>query len=120
MLQETPDLGRAKCLIVFLRPTLAMAEMTSWPHSKLHVFGQTYSSIAGDWTGFYDWIRNAERKLLGVRYWPFEATEFVISRASGLSYARVSEGRDVEIFFSDERHIKEEFSKDQDFLCDPV
>src|SRR5205823_2629880 len=75
---------------------------------------------SGEWTGFYDWLRNPDRRLLGVRYWPFEATEFVIQRASNLPYVRTAERRYVEIFFGDERYSNTQLSKDQDFLYDPV
>ena len=94
--------------------------MTSWPQDSLHAFGETYLSIAGEWTGFYDWIRDGERRLLGVRYWPFEMTEFVIREAKDLPYVRSIDPQYLEIFFGAERHSNAAFSKDQDFLYDPV
>jgi hypothetical protein len=97
-----------------------MAEMTEWPKDRLIAFGETYSSSSGEWTGFYDWLRNADRELVGVRYWPFETTEFVISRASELSYVKRHERSYLEIFFANERDLKPELSKDQEFLYDPV
>ncbi len=117
---KEPDFGEAKCLVVFLRPKLALAEMTAWPKDRLVAFGEIYSSVAGEWTGFYDWLRDADHRLLGVRYWPFESTELVITRATELAYVSTNKQRYIEIFFASERHVKQEFSKDQEFLYDPV
>jgi hypothetical protein len=114
------DFGEAKCLVLFLRPKLAMAEMTEWPRDRLSAFGETYSSCAGEWTGFYDWLRNADRRLLGIRYGPFETTAFVISQASQFSYVKAHEGNHLEIFFANERDVKPELSTDQEFLYDPA
>jgi hypothetical protein len=119
-MHSQPDFGEPRCVIVFFRPRLTMGEMTAWPKDRLFAFGEPYSSVGGEWTGFYDWIRNAAGVLLGVRYWPFESTEFVISRAAQLGYVQTSERRYVEIFFSNERCISKELSKDQEFLYDPV
>src|SRR5207248_2896449 len=69
---------------------------------------------------FYDWLRDADQRLLGVRYWPFESTELVIARSTELAYVSTNRQRYIEIFFANERHVKQELSKDQEFLYDPV
>jgi hypothetical protein len=120
MREDADDLGTAKCLVIFLRPRLTLGEMTSWPYDKLDAFGEQYTSIAGEWTGFYDWLRDHDRTLLGVRYWPFESTQFVIRIAKELSYVHVVEEKCLEIFFSSHRASLDHLSSDQDFLYDPV
>lgn len=120
MREDTDDLGTAKCLVIFLRPRLTLGEMTSWPHERLQAFGEQYTSMAGEWTGFYDWLRGHDGTLRGVRYWPFESTQFVIQIAKGLSYIHAVEGKCLEIFFGSERATLDHLSSDQDFLYDPV
>src|SRR5947208_10883942 len=71
--------------------------------------------LLGDWTGFYDWLRTDGGAIVGVRYWPFEKTEFLlrtVARRSGI----VEDTRGaLLVFFGGEREFNEELSDDQAF-----
>ena len=58
----------------------------------------------GDWTGFYDWLRDSDGNILGVRYWPFEEIHLPIKKLSQLPYVVVAKDKSyLEIYFSDGR-----------------
>jgi hypothetical protein len=81
------------------------------------LYSEEYSVVANnDWTGFYDWLRNSEKKIIGIRYCPFEETEFICSIARELPYSIVSKKNTwVEFYFSKDREYVSEFSADQQF-----
>ena len=70
----------------------------------------------GDSTGFYDWLRSAGGKIIGLRYWPFEDTAFLVDAMRPLQYVTASADRSfVEIYFGELREFDEQMSDDQDF-----
>ncbi len=74
----------------------------------------------GAWTGFYDWLRDSDKNVLGVRYWPFKECEYVIERLEKLWYVKPNFPRDLEIYFSDRRSFDPKLSNDQDFVYDAI
>jgi len=109
------------CLIVALNSNLTLAESPVWPLKSFALSGQLYRDAAlGEWTGFYDWLRDSNSVLLGVRYWFNEGTELLVQKANALGYIRVDPSRYIEIYFSDRRDIEPKLSSDQEFLYDPV
>ena len=51
-----------------------------WPLTGFVIGSKQYRDANfGQWTGFYDWLRDSKEQVLGVRYWPFEDTEFLIA-----------------------------------------
>src|SRR5947207_1211833 len=77
--------------------------------------GQKFEdSGLGDWTGFYDWLRNESGLIIGVRFWPFEtAKPFLRAQESG-SNISVERGA-LLVFFGSSRNFVNEISDDQDF-----
>lgn len=61
-----------------------------------------FDSGCGDFLGFYDYLRNAEGEILGVRFAPFE--EFGFDR------------QEIQVFFSDKHDFEETKSDDQVFV----
>lgn len=109
------------CLIVVLKSNLTLAESPAWPLKGFALDGKEYRDAAlGEWTGFYDWLRNPNGVLLGVRYWLNEGTERLVQQAHVLDYVRVDPSRFIEIYFSDRRDIEPKLSADQEFLYDAV
>lgn len=110
-----------QCLAVVLRRGLTLALVRDHPRQELVLDGIRYKDGGyGDWTGFYDWLRDLERRVIGVRYWP-DDTAFILDVVQGFSYAFVPENRFyLEIYFSDDHDFDKEESKDQDFLYDKV
>lgn len=109
------------CLLVVLRPKLTLAKSPAWPLKGFALDSKEYRDAAlGEWTGFYDWLRDADGSLLGVRYWLNEGTEFLAQQAHALDYVSVDPSRFIEIYFSDRRQVAPKLSADQDFLYDPV
>jgi hypothetical protein len=54
----------------------------------------------GDWTGFYDWLREPSDKVVGVRYLPFDKTRFLVDLLCSLPYVTAPKDRSyVEVYF---------------------
>src|ERR1700719_2322678 len=86
-LSERPS--KRPCLLVILHSRLTLARDLRWPLKGFVVDNKKYLDAAfGNWTGFYDWIRDMDGNLLGVRYAPFEDTEFLIEHTTRLSYVK--------------------------------
>lgn len=118
-LSERP--GKRPCLLVILHPRLTLARDLRWPLKGFVVGNKQYRDAAfGDWTGFYDWLRDVNGDLLGVRYTPSDATEFLIEHATKLSYVKADPSRHIEIYFSENRTTDPKRSCDQEFLYDAV
>ena len=70
----------------------------------------------GSFLGFYDWLRNSEGQLLGVRFFPFEDFAFLFEITKQLEYVAVDqECRWLDIYFSADREVDESISDDQGF-----
>jgi hypothetical protein len=109
------------CVIVFLEPRMKLALAAKWPVASIITsVGQTYRPIGPAWSGFYDWLRDSDSKLLGVRYYPCEEAAFVLQRTIELNYAESGFHQDVCLFFSERRSLDPKNSVDQDFLYDQV
>lgn len=120
-----PELGGnpigRQCLLVVLRPQLTLAKNLHWPLSGFVLDGSSYRDAGfGDWTDFYDWLRDADGNVLGVRYWLQTDTQFLVEYAKGLGYVQADPPRYVEIYFSERRGFVPQLSADQDFLYDAV
>ncbi len=71
-------------------------------------------SGAGDWLGFYDWLRSPQGNVIGVRQWIDEFSTFsFLKQYQGVEYDLVH--RVVHIFFGQTREVDEVNSCDQDF-----
>lgn len=112
---------RRPCLLVILRPRLTLAKDIRWPLKGFVIGSKRYHDAAfGNWTGFYDWLRDAQGNLLGVRYTPSDQTEFLTEQLKGLAYVKSDPSRHLEIYFSDRREFDDTLSCDQEFLYDAV
>jgi len=70
----------------------------------------------GDFTGFYDWLRDPAGGVIGVRYLPFEASRAVCDAVCAFPYVEVAADRSsFAIFFSPERAFDPASSGDQAF-----
>ena len=113
-------LGRP-CLLVILSPQLTLAKNLHWPLKGFLVNNKRYVDTAfGDFTGFYDWLRDADGNLLGVGYTPCEDTKFLVEHTEKLSYVKADRSPHIEIYFSEKRAIDAKRSCDQEFLYDAV
>jgi hypothetical protein len=109
------------CLLVMFGEKVTLARNVTWP-LKGFVVGERhyYDATFGEWTGFYDWLRDGCENVLGVRYTPFEQTEFLTQELKELSYAKADPPRHIEIYFSERREFDEKLSCDQEFLYDAI
>jgi hypothetical protein len=79
------------------------------------LFGESFSDAQlGEWTGFYDWLRNPFGQIIGVRYWPFEHCKFLLTEPNLDPDIRV-EGGGLLVFFGAEATFEPALSGDQDF-----
>ena len=106
-----------KTLVVLLIPHLTLSLIEKFPLEKLNVGSNKYRNLGeGIWQGFYDWLRDASGKIIGVRFWRFEDADLQLSNIASLPYVLVNRDKDyIEIYFSDSRQYVIEKSDDQDF-----
>lgn len=113
--------SRRDCLLVMLLPRLHLAKNLEWPLKGFASEGNNFrDSGFGDWTEFYDWLRDSAGNILGVRYWLRSDTEFLTEYAKGKEYIQAESPRQIEIYFSERRGADAELSCDQDFLYDAI
>jgi hypothetical protein len=91
---------------------LSAAEMVA---PSVHLTDADYvDSGAGDWLGFYDWLRTPRGEVIGVQQWIDEASAFPFS--TKFEGVEASVKRDVlRIYFGQSRDVDEANSCDQDF-----
>lgn len=83
---------------------------------QVWVGNQEYRSITTTaLNGFYDWLRDANSKTIGIRISPDEQEETVLKHCGKLSYAHVRDSHSVELYVGENRLFVEELSDDQDF-----
>src|SRR5688572_15010531 len=118
MVTEIPE----KCLLIFLKSPfeLAWAELPNDAPSAIVYKNQTYNNIGiEEWNGFYDWLRNYQNEIIGVRYFPFEDFEMLASLINRLPDCEVVTNDKgavrFDLFFSADRSVNEKISDDQDF-----
>jgi hypothetical protein len=110
-----------ECLLVILQPQLVLAKIRPWPLAGFTCEGKQYRDAGfGEWTEFYDWLRDSDSNVLGVRYWLGSETEFLSDYARELPYIQIDPSRNLEIYFSERRGVNQARSADQDFLYDAI
>jgi len=117
------------CLLVAFEKDPSLALVESCPAQPFRMGERLYQDQGyGDWTGFYDWLRKDSAEIVGVRYWPFERTEFLIDHLAKakLSYVQTPVARRrVEVYFAlvgshgvDPRKSDDQtFGSNRIFLC---
>lgn len=74
----------------------------------------------GDFNGFYDWLRNHDNKIVGLRYFLFEDYQFIIDSFRYLDYVETELTKQnnsiLNIYFSEKRTFIDEISNDQLFI----
>lgn len=99
-------------LVAALNSTLTLALLETAPPSDFHIGGVHFrDSGLGDFTGFYDWLRDLRGMPVGVRYCPSAEAEPVLSRVALRSYMRRQEAC-LEIVF--QQHSKIDYSRSDD------
>jgi hypothetical protein len=111
-------------LIVILSKTVKLAKRTEKATACFVSEGCCYRDCGfGDFTEFYDWLRNSRDEILGVRYYLCADTEFLIGYSQVKDYM-LSRGFGtfsyVEIYFTEKRDVDPLRSCDQGFVYDPV
>ena len=71
-------------------------------------------SGAGDWLGFYDWLRNSRGEVIGVQQWIDETPTFPFSTQFEGVESNSKHGV-LRIFFGQSREVDEAKSCNQDF-----
>jgi hypothetical protein len=113
--------SRRMCVILILEESIVLAEHEPWPVQSFSIDGETYREIGlGEWTGFYDWLRDRSGNVIGVRYSSFKDIPGLIEAARTLDYVVVRSSRSLEIFLADKRESDEQHSADQEFQYDAV
>ena len=110
------------CLLLLLKEELTLAFTLQCPGENFILNNTRYNDIGqGDFYGFYDWLRNPERQIIGVRHGIFDEFNFPFESVRHLPYVRVNPKIGIlEVFFSEERSFEEAFSDDQAFDSNKV
>lgn len=109
--------GNEACLLVVLRPEVVLALAPQCPSDHFMLGGTRYEDLGqGDFLGFYDWLRDSEKRVIGVRHNIFDEFNFPYDAVFNLPYVLVDlKTKSIEMYFSDCRNIEESFSDDQCF-----
>lgn len=105
------------CLVVICLDRVELAVTSRCPE-KTFVYDNTcYEDQGfGDFTGFYDWLRNYQGHIIGVRYLPADELTFLFRAVAHLPYVAVNwQTKAIALYFSQDRSIDESVSNDQDF-----
>lgn len=108
-------------LVIVFKPQLTLALVVGHPMDELILGGVRYRDAGyGEWTGFYDWLRDSKGRVIGVRYWPDDA-RFLLDTLHLFPYAMIPDNKFfAEIYFSKTRAVAKKKSHDQDFLFDKI
>jgi hypothetical protein len=111
------EINSTICLVVVCTDEIATAVVPCCPERSFVFENDFYEDQGfGDFTGFYDWLRNAEGRVIGVRYLPADELEFLCNAIAQLPYVVVDpQINSIELYFSDDRSIDESVSNDQEF-----
>lgn len=104
-------------LAIIFRAQLTLAKLPEAPSDTIWI-GETrlIDKGNGDWSGFYDWLRDSAGQIVGVRFWPFEQARFLCDFLGRFPYVRVEGShRFIEIYFRSDRNIAVGRSDDQAF-----
>jgi hypothetical protein len=108
------------CLLVVLRTRPLLLLTPECPDAVFWLEHKEFVRRSpGDWSGFYDWLRDAEGDLLGVRQWPFDDTapwRDLLARLPASPYLVAQPDlSSLTIYFGDDRTVARQWSDDQDF-----
>jgi len=84
--------------------------------SELLLDSQVFKdSGAGDWLGFYDWLRTKTGELIGVRLWVDEVNIHLSNATHCVNVVADKKCFPFVVYFGDQREFEDEQSCDQDF-----
>jgi hypothetical protein len=112
--------------LVALRHRPALALSAECPTRVLTLDHKVYQDVGhGEWTGFYDWLRDPCGDIVGVRYWPFEDVQLPLDLGASATLASPAlvvspDGAKAEVYFTTSRQVVPADSADQDFGCSKV
>jgi len=95
-----------------------LVEAASLEGCSIEIAGTTFrDSGAGDWLGFYDWLRTSDNEVIGVRQYvdPDPKVDQTLLELARDDVVVDKKTRSVEIFFSNRRDYQDQGSHDQDF-----
>ena len=72
-------------------------------------------SGAGDWHGFYDWLRTASGDVIGITLWVDEPIPLLRAVAECTNVVAGENCRPLTIYFGEVREFEARISDDQDF-----
>lgn len=105
----------AVVLSVDAPPSLVALSEKDQAASSIHLDGISFTDTgAGDWLGFYDWLRNSEGTVLGVRQYIDDRSSILLEKSFSGTEVEAEHGI-VRIYFGEERDFDETKSCDQSF-----
>ena len=112
------------CLIIILGTEVKLAKGSSWPIASFTSNGKCYRDCGfGEFTEFYDWLRNSREEVIGIRLNLCGDTEFLADYAEQRAYMLskvVGRFKFIEIYFSATWNVDPLRSSDQGFVYDAV
>ena len=104
-------------LLVVLSEPLSIFPLEGSVGQTIAIGGKRFKdSGLGDWVGFYDWLRTMSGVIVGVRTWLLDDPGVEeIRRQLGKNSAVQLCGKEVRVFFSDDREFDDSKSADQGF-----
>ena len=94
----------------------AVRFLADLPESEIELDGERFQDTGlGDWIGFYDWLRPQAGEVIGVRLWPDIANDHLAGVRRCVGTESHHDGRELSIFFGQDRAFHPALSGDQDF-----
>lgn len=84
--------------------------------SKVQINGEELVDAGlGDWLGFYDWLRDAPKSIIGIRLWLDQDLKCIELIRTCVNAVVAEDGRNLTIFLGSDRKFDPSLSDDQDF-----
>ncbi len=119
-LSSNDSMRQTRSLAVFLRSQITLA-WANRPVGAIKLESQTYRAVGPEWSGFYDWLCDADGRLVAIRYEPCgEVAQYIREGCELGDYAEPGKYGDWTIYLGERRALDPAKSEEQDFLYDQV
>lgn len=108
-------------LLLVLKDELKIVLASCCPEKSFMIDDICYFDLGwGDFIGFFDWLRNKEEQIIGVRINTWAEFDIPYKKFEKLKYVSIDTQMKISFYFSDDKLIQESISGDQDFRSNRV
>lgn len=108
-----PMENRVLLLICNERPDLILRD--DCPVTFVHRGEQFQDAADRDFNGFYDFLRDNSRTVLGINFSASDLPRFLVDGVRSLPYVEIPYSTTLRVFFGKDRNFSQSLSEDQHF-----